>query len=493
MFLFQINLDDDVKPDMLDIVKRPDSIIDIPRKKSKFEEYAAYVCAAASMEPIYFHLYEQWSCRQLSAFRPLPHQIPPKDGYQSTIPKDTFSPHLQIKQEPGIRHPAIKQEITPPHLHHSPHPKEVTTTPHKEHHKLRIPSQSVVQQYANNTDPPRLQHPEKVVMHTESEKFERSFQPNVALAPKQTITANPTVVPHKKYRKMSEDSFSVPKTIESEVTAEVSVISPVIIQAKSPLPPEHNSVIIETKSAPVATTKPYNPEIELSTDTDDSFSDASGDTMKRRDSQDSSTHRKPKVIIEPPQQHEVVESTHSPQEEESISYVSRIESLIQCVRVESRREILDIVRILANDNRTLELLCRQKDEIIQAQQRKILEIETKVQAVTALATPNVIVKVEKDESDLMSLHRESSQERVTSSNTPQSPPNDNCTNNNNNNNQDNSCDTLVILETDLGTSPKLISTPPLPPVSSTMQTTLVSQHGDKTHTSSSAIIKTEPE
>lgn len=32
-------------------------------------------------------------------------------------------------------------------------------------------------------DPPVLQHPERVIPLSESERFERSFQPNVALAP----------------------------------------------------------------------------------------------------------------------------------------------------------------------------------------------------------------------------------------------------------------------------------------------------------------------
>lgn len=38
-------------------------------------------------------------------------------------------------------------------------------------------------------EPPLLQNPERVVRHTESERFERSYQPNVALAPRQTILA----------------------------------------------------------------------------------------------------------------------------------------------------------------------------------------------------------------------------------------------------------------------------------------------------------------
>lgn len=36
-------------------------------------------------------------------------------------------------------------------------------------------------------EPPVLQNPERVVRHNESERFERSYQPNVALAPRQTV------------------------------------------------------------------------------------------------------------------------------------------------------------------------------------------------------------------------------------------------------------------------------------------------------------------
>jgi hypothetical protein len=36
-------------------------------------------------------------------------------------------------------------------------------------------------------EPPVLQNPERVVRHSESERFERTYQPNVALAPRQTV------------------------------------------------------------------------------------------------------------------------------------------------------------------------------------------------------------------------------------------------------------------------------------------------------------------
>jgi hypothetical protein len=39
----------------------------------------------------------------------------------------------------------------------------------------------------SSQEPPILQNPERVVRHTENERFDRSYQPNVALAPRQTI------------------------------------------------------------------------------------------------------------------------------------------------------------------------------------------------------------------------------------------------------------------------------------------------------------------
>ena len=38
-----------------------------------------------------------------------------------------------------------------------------------------------------NHDPPVLLHPERVVPMSESERFELSYQPNVALAPRATV------------------------------------------------------------------------------------------------------------------------------------------------------------------------------------------------------------------------------------------------------------------------------------------------------------------
>lgn len=55
-------------------------------------------------------------------------------------------------------------------------------------------------------EPPILQNPERVVRHTENERFDRSYQPNVALAPRQTILAK-----EREEREQNERSNSVIK------------------------------------------------------------------------------------------------------------------------------------------------------------------------------------------------------------------------------------------------------------------------------------------
>ncbi|XP_049853513.1 ski oncogene-like isoform X4 [Schistocerca gregaria] len=93
--------------------------------------------------------------------------------------------------------------------------------------------------------PPVLLHPERVVPLSDSERFERSFQPNVALAP---------VV-----RPRHDDSK--PDVKMEAVSDELHEKQSAIIVQPNPVP-GHNLQLH------------YNPEIELSTDTDDSLSDA---------------------------------------------------------------------------------------------------------------------------------------------------------------------------------------------------------------------------
>ncbi|CAH0563621.1 unnamed protein product [Brassicogethes aeneus] len=105
-------------------------------------------------------------------------------------------------------------------------------------------------------DAPTLQNPERVVRHSESERFGGSFQPNVALAP-------PT--PKKfRYGKCREYFNNKIKTEPVVIKEEVKVKEEPIRS------PEEIQVIQKVQK--------YNPEIELSTDTEDSASETSEKT-----------------------------------------------------------------------------------------------------------------------------------------------------------------------------------------------------------------------
>lgn len=60
-------------------------------------------------------------------------------------------------------------------------------------------------------EPPVLQNPERVVRHSESERFERTYQPNVALAPRQTVLTKERDRDFDKDRDNNERSSSVIK------------------------------------------------------------------------------------------------------------------------------------------------------------------------------------------------------------------------------------------------------------------------------------------
>ena len=60
-------------------------------------------------------------------------------------------------------------------------------------------------------EPPVLQNPERVVRHSESERFERTYQPNVALAPRQTVLTKERERDFDKDREVTERSSSVIK------------------------------------------------------------------------------------------------------------------------------------------------------------------------------------------------------------------------------------------------------------------------------------------
>lgn len=251
--------------------------LDIPLKKSKLDEYAAYLYAAA-MDPLYIHaaMYEQWSNRQLQVFRPVPNNLFPKEGK---------SKHT---------HPSI----------------------------------------GRYKDPPVLQNPERVVPMSESERFERSFQPNVALAP-------PKVHKYK-----TEDVIKTEEVIEDSprIDNTTTVITKDFSQRnqKNEQIERTNSAVVDSTVSVVQSTgqQRYNSEIELSTDTDDSLSDASGDNNRK------------------------------------ISDINRIVEALSAAPEEIKERVMDLVKNIIKEHDQAILRCQEKDERIRQLEQRIRELET---------------------------------------------------------------------------------------------------------------------
>ncbi|XP_060522748.1 ski oncogene [Cylas formicarius] len=134
------------------------------------------------------------------------------------------------------------------------------------------------------TDPPLLQNPERVVLMSESERFERSYQPNVALAP-------PTPKKHR-YGRIHENATTNQPCTSSSPLDKNGAQSPSKAETPSPLTNGHakeeetveaartpekiiDSTVSVVQSCSSVLVQKYNPEIELSTDTEDSASETS--------------------------------------------------------------------------------------------------------------------------------------------------------------------------------------------------------------------------
>lgn len=111
-------------------------------------------------------------------------------------------------------------------------------------------------------DAPVLQNPERVVMMSESERFERSFQPNVALAP--------TIPKKHRYGKLGHLIKDEVVEVKKEIENSTEVIVKQEIEEQLPESSTPVSVVQSTSSI-----VRYNSEIELSTDTEDSASEVS--------------------------------------------------------------------------------------------------------------------------------------------------------------------------------------------------------------------------
>lgn len=112
-------------------------------------------------------------------------------------------------------------------------------------------------------EPPVLLHPERVVPLSQSEQFEQSFQPNVALAPllhKTHDTQPPPAPPPSIKREIKKERL---KDISCKATVSPSNLPSVPVNSQLELSDTDDSTLV-----------PVNPETELS-DTDDSTSETS--------------------------------------------------------------------------------------------------------------------------------------------------------------------------------------------------------------------------
>lgn len=118
------------------------------------------------------------------------------------------------------------------------------------------------------SEPPVLQNPERVIPLSESERFEQSYQPNVALAP-------PTPKKHRygrstEFTSIKQEPKSPEKSSEEKSPVEAKLLTTVTLEVKERLT---NSTVSVAQSR--SNISKYNPEIELSTDTEDSASETS--------------------------------------------------------------------------------------------------------------------------------------------------------------------------------------------------------------------------
>lgn len=140
-----------------------------------------------------------------------------------------------------------------------------------------------------------LQNPERVIPSSECERFERTFQPNVALAP-----------PLLKKRRCSRES---------------AIRSPPVKQERQDEEPHSTGVSV------VQSTPKYGSEIELSTDTEDSASEAA----------------------------------------EKNGEMGKIEEALKSVEEETRNRVMELVRRLA----------KEKDGRIEELEARVAELERK--------------------------------------------------------------------------------------------------------------------
>ena len=94
----------------------------------------------------------------------------------------------------------------------------------------------------SSQEPPLLQNPERVVRHTENERFDRSYQPNVALAPRQTTRDDReqnTVI--KREIQIKQERPSTPNNESRHTSPETTTAHENGVTGQAPISPEGQS------------------------------------------------------------------------------------------------------------------------------------------------------------------------------------------------------------------------------------------------------------
>ncbi|EEB18728.1 hypothetical protein Phum_PHUM530130 [Pediculus humanus corporis] len=264
--------------------------------KNVEDSYGTYLQYAAAAEP-YIYWYDAW---RTSAFRPWP-SLSIKDSKSQTILRDS-----------------IPQSV-PAYL---------------------------------SQGPPVLLHPERVIPLSESERFERSFQPNVALAP---------ALHHRPKIECSEKQVKCePESIEDSKKAELLCPPP-------PATTERKAVLT------VVASSRYNSEIELSTDTDDSSSEATGEH--------GSIPRGERVVE---QVAEVLDALSDAKEATRARVVALVQQLASRLNLEEAN-----VRRLEEENSELRHVQREQEDLLASKDRRIAQLQQRLQEADSSSNKSV--------------------------------------------------------------------------------------------------------
>lgn len=191
-------------------------------------------------------------------------------------------------------HHLYNQAIILSHIRH----QQQWMSPNSPKHIIPPFVSSNAQSIPYTQEPPVLQNPERVVRHTECERFERSYQPNVALAPRQTVLA--------REREKEDGRDNCATVIKSEMqikqerpSTPINDSSPPNIRNNSP-----ETTTTNGGSMTAATAAPISPEGQSGSNEITSSTSPVPASMIPNIKQDSvSPHSSPSLTSPPPRSH----------------------------------------------------------------------------------------------------------------------------------------------------------------------------------------------